>query len=339
MGDQALIRTYGNTDLPEGTADRPLATFALFAFNQEEYIREALAGAFSQTYSPLEIILSDDCSSDRTFEIMEEMAREYRGPHLIKLRQGIRNIGLLAHVLTVAQMAKGEIFVVAAGDDISLPSRSAKIAQALSRMEYLAFSSDDTIIDENGVERDWDKERFDRRRSWHSANQGWLHGATAAYTTEFLKELPIPDVRIFYEDMVFIDLINLFGGKSFRSSENLLKYRHHSKNLSNRIQKTYSIEEIESQIVLHWRRERDAKKYCINCMVEASDRRWINNGVAKRISLEHAYLSCIIDWKTTKPKDRLSLLFFAIRTGNIRSVLPRIFGQRVYFALKRFRNS
>jgi glycosyltransferase involved in cell wall biosynthesis len=42
-------------------------------------------GAFSQTYSPLEIILSDDCSSDRTFEIMEEMAREYQGPHLVKV--------------------------------------------------------------------------------------------------------------------------------------------------------------------------------------------------------------------------------------------------------------
>ena len=47
------------------TPDRPLVTFALFAYNQEQYIREAVEGAFSQTYEPLEIILSDDCSSDR----------------------------------------------------------------------------------------------------------------------------------------------------------------------------------------------------------------------------------------------------------------------------------
>jgi len=50
------------------TTDRPLVTFALVAYNQEQYIREAVEGAFAQTYEPLEIILSDDCSSDRTVE-------------------------------------------------------------------------------------------------------------------------------------------------------------------------------------------------------------------------------------------------------------------------------
>ena len=34
--------------------------FALFAYNQEQYVREAIEGAFSQTYQPLEIILSDE---------------------------------------------------------------------------------------------------------------------------------------------------------------------------------------------------------------------------------------------------------------------------------------
>lgn len=63
--------------MTEMMEQRPLVTFALFAYNQEKYIREAVDGAFSQTYEPLEIILSDDCSSDRTFEIMQEMAAAY----------------------------------------------------------------------------------------------------------------------------------------------------------------------------------------------------------------------------------------------------------------------
>lgn len=65
--------------------ERPLVTFALFACNQEKYIREAVEGAFSQSYEPLEIILSDDCSSDRTFE-MREMAAEYKGAHRLGLQ-------------------------------------------------------------------------------------------------------------------------------------------------------------------------------------------------------------------------------------------------------------
>lgn len=124
MDDQAYVKTYGNTDLPEGTEDRPLVTFALFAYNQEKYIREAVEGAFSQTYSPLEIILSDDCSSDRTFEIMEGMAREYKGPHVVKVRRALENGGLANHINRVALIAQGSIVVVAAGDDISDPKRT-----------------------------------------------------------------------------------------------------------------------------------------------------------------------------------------------------------------------
>lgn len=129
MDDQAYLKTYGNRNLPEGTDDRPLVTFAVFAYNQEKYIREAVQGAFSQTYSPLEIILSDDCSSDRTFEIMEEMAREYRESHRVVVRRNTFNIGTALHLQSVFQVSNGVLFVVAAGDDISIPDRVAQLIE------------------------------------------------------------------------------------------------------------------------------------------------------------------------------------------------------------------
>ncbi len=104
--------------------DRPLVTFALFAYNQEKYIREAVEGAFAQTYEPLEIILSDDCSSDRTFEIMQEMAAEYEGPHEVMVRQNSVNLGLAGHLNSIIFSAKGELICWAAGDDISIPDRT-----------------------------------------------------------------------------------------------------------------------------------------------------------------------------------------------------------------------
>jgi hypothetical protein len=56
-------------EMPDNETDQPLVTFALFAYNQEKYIREAVEGAFAQTYEPIEVILSEDYSTDRTFEI------------------------------------------------------------------------------------------------------------------------------------------------------------------------------------------------------------------------------------------------------------------------------
>src|SRR5690554_5258536 len=110
--------------MQESTRERPLVTFALFAYNQEKYIREAIEGAFSQTYEPLEIILSDDCSTDRTFEIMQQMAADYEGRHNVILRRSSENRGLGLHIQDVAALAHGRFIVVAAGDDVSLPPRT-----------------------------------------------------------------------------------------------------------------------------------------------------------------------------------------------------------------------
>src|SRR5690554_1366599 len=113
--------------MEETTQERPVVTFALFAYNQEKYIREAIEGAFSQTYEPLEIILSDDCSTDRTFEIMKEKADAYDGPHEVRVRQSSNNLGTVGHIIEVANEARGELFIVAAGDDVSSPFRSERL--------------------------------------------------------------------------------------------------------------------------------------------------------------------------------------------------------------------
>ena len=79
----------------------PLVSFCIVAYKAEKYIREAIEGAFSQDYPNLEIIMSDDCSPDKTFDIMKEMAAQYSGPHKIKLNQNKENAGPREHYNTV----------------------------------------------------------------------------------------------------------------------------------------------------------------------------------------------------------------------------------------------
>jgi len=131
---------------------KPLLTFALFAYQQERFIQKAIEGAFSQTYSPLEIILSDDCSSDRTFEIMRDAAANYGGPHKVVLNCNPKNVGLTEHLNRVVGLASGDLIVGAAGDDISLPERAALSAESweLSGRQATSIHGRFVVIDERG---------------------------------------------------------------------------------------------------------------------------------------------------------------------------------------------
>lgn len=236
MGDQAILRTYGNTDLPEGTAERPLVTFAVFAYNQEKYIREAVEGAFVQAYEPLEIILSDDCSSDRTFEIMQEMAAAYKGTHQVRVRRNTENMNVSRHVIKVLREARGEFFVLAAGDDISDPLRTEKIIEFFQETGASGVHSGCRLIDEFGniVTENYVAKGDAHVRSWFQVEQAsFIHGATSAYSRKVINYLPERQYNVHGEDGLLTTAI-LVNGLTIRFLEDkLVDYRTHAAALSN----------------------------------------------------------------------------------------------------------
>lgn len=243
MDDQALIRTYGNTDLPEGKEDRPLVTFALLAYNQEDYIREAVEGAFSQTYSPLEIILSDDLSSDATFPIMKEMAAAYDGPHRVFARQTAENVGTLRHVMEVAEAASGEMLVLSAGDDISRPERVAKLQAERAASGSWAVFSGFSEIDDAGrttceANTTWAAARSSSKIRTLMAGEykdfSIIQGAVAAYNRALFERVQLPsDGYILSEDTALSLLIHVLGKDVSYIPEPLVDYRSHPASLSN----------------------------------------------------------------------------------------------------------
>jgi glycosyltransferase involved in cell wall biosynthesis len=110
-------------------AERPLVSILLIAYRQEQMIADAVRGALAQTYTPLEILISDDASPDGTFDAIEAAVAGYDGPHRIVLNRNPRNLGISAHLSALAGMAQGELLVVAAGDDISVPERCARVVE------------------------------------------------------------------------------------------------------------------------------------------------------------------------------------------------------------------
>ncbi len=138
--------------MPDSTSERPLVSFTIKAYDQESLIAEAVAGAFAQTWSPLEIILSDDGSPDGTFRVMQELAAAYTGRHRVVLNRNPKNLGIAGHMNRLARLVSGRLWVDSAGDDISEPQRVARLVAAWQsgRGRVKAVHSGFTEIDEAG---------------------------------------------------------------------------------------------------------------------------------------------------------------------------------------------
>jgi len=132
--------------------NNPLITFAVISYNQDRFIAEAVQSALEQTYSPLEVVISDDCSADATFEIIQDIVANYSGPHKVILNKNHTNLGLAENVNKVWELSSGELVVFQGGDDASAPHRTERLVaewQAHDPQPDLIFSSV-TLTDESG---------------------------------------------------------------------------------------------------------------------------------------------------------------------------------------------
>jgi glycosyltransferase involved in cell wall biosynthesis len=230
--------------------DKPLLTFAVAGFNQERFIREAVDAAFAQTYSPLEIILSDDCSEDRTFEIMCEMAKAYRGPHRIVLNRNPVRRSIGGHINRILEVSQGEIILAAAGDDISLPERSRATCEAWESSGRKATSIHSRIIqiDESGQtmpevfkdEMPGGGQRLIEQKAqpmhYLQTLEPLIYGCAHAFSRKLFDVFGnLPD-EVIHEDNA-LGFRSVLAGELLFINEPLVKYRIHGNNVYIRTQK------------------------------------------------------------------------------------------------------
>ena len=109
--------------------DKPRFTLLITCYNFENFIREAVESALAQTYEPLDIIVSDDCSTDRSWEVIQETVAAYKGPHHVILNHNEKNLGFALNLNKSYGMARTDWVLNQSGDDISLPTRVEEYAR------------------------------------------------------------------------------------------------------------------------------------------------------------------------------------------------------------------
>ena len=214
-------------------------TLALLTYNQEKYIKEAIESVLSQNYFPLEIILSDDYSTDNTYEIIEEITKKYKGEHKIILNKNKRNLGLINHVNKVFnELANGDIILLAAGDDVSLPNRvSDTIKIFKDNPDVYSVSMDYINIDEEGRELKHKLKRipkFFSLANFYNNKPIPLLGFSRAYKKDIFKQFGALDPSCGVEDSNLVFRALLLGDLYHTNSIGV-KYRRISSSLSSKI--------------------------------------------------------------------------------------------------------
>jgi len=103
------------------TQSKPLITILLLCYNHERFAAEAVHGVLSQTYSPIEVLIFDDCSPDQTAQSIERALAEHSTQHKVQFIRNPVNMNSNAVVRKGLAMAKGEFLFVSHGDDVMLP--------------------------------------------------------------------------------------------------------------------------------------------------------------------------------------------------------------------------
>jgi len=114
----------------------PKVSILIISYNQENYIVEAITSAVEQDYANLEVVVSDDASTDSTPQIIGQFAERFPGrvvPVLNSVNRGLTgnsNAGLAA--------CTGDLMAYMGGDDVLLPGKiSAQVAWFLEKPERL----------------------------------------------------------------------------------------------------------------------------------------------------------------------------------------------------------
>lgn len=215
--------------------ERPLVTLLLLSYNQEKYVEEALRAALDQTYAPLEIIFSDDCSKDRTYQLAKRICENYSGHHKLILQKNEKNLGIGMHLNKLFDQANGELIVLAAADDISEPERVEELVTLWLKSEkkYDSIWSAVSLIDERGNAAGI-KDQTPQSSAIVDQVQDFVPsvlGCSHATTKRLHDKFGTFGENIVYEDRVIAFRSLISGGHGYIKKP-LVKYRIHSESIS-----------------------------------------------------------------------------------------------------------
>lgn len=217
---------------------QPTISVALCTHNGARFIGEQVASILAQTLPPVEIVLSDDASSDDTVALV--VAALAGSPVKLTVIQNDPALGVTRNFEQAMLATSGDVIALSDQDDIWLPDRLAQLATAIIEGGLLLVHSDARLVDESGepigahLLATLGVGRAERAQI-HSGDgftvllhRNVVTGATTAFRRELLASaVPFPDAWVHDE---WLAAIAGAVGRFDLVDEPLTDYRQHSGN-------------------------------------------------------------------------------------------------------------
>lgn len=205
-------------------------------YNGEKYLREQVDSILQQSYRNFRLLISDDCSTDRTREILSEYAK--KDSRVVVFLQN-KNIGVLKNFEYLMQKVETECFMFADQDDIW---QKDKIQRSVDKMDEtgsdLVYTNLE-VVNENLQlinKSYWSLKGFEKKiKKYNNFETLYLNnfvtGCTMLVKSKWLsKILPLPQNSEYILHDYWTALIVAKFGKISYIEQPQVKYRQHGEN-------------------------------------------------------------------------------------------------------------
>jgi len=176
----------------------PLVSVGIPVYNEQKYIRQLIQSIISQTYTNIEIIISDNASTDNTWPIIKEFGDQ----RVVSIRQS-KMIDAISNFEFVLNQAKGDFFIWAGGHDLWDKHMIEKCLKIHANHQNCVLVVPKVVnIDSNGVIFNPDKSYIDttfdksqiRRAFTFFRHMNRCNAIYGLFNREILlKTMPFPD--------------------------------------------------------------------------------------------------------------------------------------------------
>ncbi|MGQ7807081.1 glycosyltransferase family 2 protein [Hafnia alvei] len=125
--------------------EQPLVSIIIVTFNSGRYIEETLSSCYHQSHENIEIIISDDASTDSTIDICQKWIEENDAKNKVFIVEADSNGGIPKNCNKGASVAKGQWLKFIGGDDILDENAIANLLNSVTDEVMLVLSNFKTM--------------------------------------------------------------------------------------------------------------------------------------------------------------------------------------------------